>query len=785
MGIIQLLGQQVLKTNRRERELRHMRKPVQPTAPRDENRLRLKKPKTMAAGIPAVLSSGKHSIMKMGLTKTLKSLTMVNQKSGFDCPGCAWPDPDQRTSFEFCENGAKAVADEATTKRITNAFFDKYDIHELSKKSDYWLNNQGRLTSPMHLVKDSNNYQPISWSDALSIISERFKSLNSPHDSVFYTSGRTSNEAAFLYQAFVRLLGTNNLPDCSNMCHESSGKGLGPTIGIGKGTVTLDDFNHSKLILVIGQNPGTNHPRMLTALRDAKKSGAKIIHINPLPEAGLERFKHPQDYMKFDFKSTKLSDYHLQVKIGGDAALLKGLIKVHLQKGGLDNDFIRNITAGLDSMRQEINKTPWERIVQDSGIDRKTIEEVGEICAKSNATIACWAMGLTQHRNGVAVIQEVVNLLLLGGHVGRKGAGFCPVRGHSNVQGDRTVGIWEAPSDSFMDKMESGLKVALPRKHGYDVVKAIKAMDRGDVDVFFCMGGNFLSATPDTKFTANALSKVGLVVQVSTKLNRSHLVTGKEALILPCLGRTEMDIQLSGPQFVTVENSMGIVHKSEGRLKPASKLLRSEAWIVANIASNSLQDDSLDWLELASNYDQIRELMSHCLDGFENYNERVREENGFYLPNLPRDKRMFNTSDGNAHFTTHQLPDISVEKNHYVMMTIRSHDQYNTTIYGLDDRYRGIKGNRRVVMMNPKDMIERNWKTRQMVKITSHFKGVERSSDFWQIIPYDIPSGNLASYFPEANELIAIDSTADISNTPTSKWIVCSLSESKPHDEEE
>ncbi|MDP6334247.1 MAG: FdhF/YdeP family oxidoreductase [Candidatus Poseidoniaceae archaeon] len=762
-----------------------MRKPVSHIVPPDHNRLRLSKPKKQAAGVPAVISSGKHSLKKMGITRTVKTLAMVNQKSGFDCPGCAWPDPEHRTYFEFCENGAKAVADEATKARAGPDFFSKHSIQDLANKSDFWLNNQGRITEPMYLDKDSNHYTPISWDEALTKVSDKLKSLDSPNRAVFYTSGRTSNEAAFLYQAFIRSYGTNNLPDCSNMCHESSGKGLGSTIGIGKGTVRLEDFYHSDLILVIGQNPGTNHPRMLTALRDAKKKGSKIIHINPLPEAGLERFKHPQDYMKLDFKSTKLSDIHLQVKIGGDAALMKGLIKVHLESGGLDLDFINNSTTGFQSMCDDAKNTPWNTIIRDSGIDKELIEKVGSLCANSNATIACWAMGLTQHRNGVSVIQEVVNLLLLGGHVGRKGAGFCPVRGHSNVQGDRTVGIWEAPSDSFLDKMEMGLKVALPRKHGYDVVNSIKAMDNDKVGVFFCMGGNFISATPDTRFTAKALSNVDLVVQVSTKLNRSHAVTGKEALILPCLGRTELDIQKSGKQFVSVENSMGIVHMSRGNLKPASNNLRSEPWIVSSLADKTLENTPIPWMKLADSYDEIRDLMGESLFGFEDYNRRVRQENGFYLPNPPRDSRTFETNDKKAHFTTHILPDMKVNDDHYVMMTLRSHDQYNTTIYGLDDRYRGIKGNRRILMMNSMDMLDRNWKTRQKIDISSHYNGQIRTSKNWLAIPYDIPSRNIAAYFPEANELVPLDSTAKLSNTPTSKWIVCSLSESNSHDEEE
>ena len=762
-----------------------MRKPVSHKVPQDLNSLRLKKPKKKAAGIPAVISSGVHSLKKMGVSNSIRSLRMVNQKSGFDCPGCAWPDPEHRTSFEFCENGAKAVADEATKSKVGADFFARYSIQELADKSDYWLNSQGRITEPMYLDSDSNYYQPITWDEAFNKISAKLNALPSPNNAVFYTSGRTSNEAAFLYQAFIRSFGTNNLPDCSNMCHESSGKGLGSTIGIGKGTVRLDDFYHSDLILVIGQNPGTNHPRMLTALRDAKKSGSTIIHINPLPEAGLERFKHPQDYMKLDLKSTKLSDIHLQVKIGGDAALIKGLIKVHLESGGVDDEFIHTKTTGYESMVESAIKTSWDNIVSDSGIERELIEKVGKMCAKSNATIACWAMGLTQHRNGVSVIQEVVNLLLMGGHVGKKGAGFCPVRGHSNVQGDRTVGIWEAPSEAFLDKMEMGLKVSLPRKHGYDVVNSIYAMDKGEVGVFFCMGGNFISATPDTNFTANALSKVDLVVQVSTKLNRSHVVTGRESLILPCLGRTELDVQSSGEQFVTVENSMGVVHKSRGGLKPASPMLRSEPWIVASLASTTLEGNHIDWMGLANSYDRIRDLMSDCLSGFEDYNERVRQTNGFYLPNPPRDSRSFNTYDGKAHFTTHELPDLDIPNGHFVMMTLRSHDQYNTTIYGLDDRYRGIKGNRRIIMMNPLDMLDRGWKTRQLIDVTSHFNGKERASRNWLVIPYDIPRGNLASYFPEANELVPIDSTAHLSNTPTSKWIVCSLSEAYDSIEEE
>ena len=752
------------------------REGVSPTTPRDTNTLKIKTTKSVAAGIPAATSSMVHGLKKMGISKTVKTLVTVNQPDGFDCPGCAWPDPEHSTAFEFCENGAKAVADEAMKAKVNPNFFEKYTVQELSQKSDFWLNSQGRISTPMVLKPGSNNYEEISWNDAFNLISKTVSDSGDPNRSVFYTSGRTSNEAAFLYQLFARTLGTNNMPDCSNMCHESSGRGLGEAIGIGKGTVTLDDFNHADAILVIGQNPGTNHPRMLTALRDAKRNGAKIIHVNPLPETGLVRFKHPQDYMKLSFGSEDLADMHMQVKIGGDAALVHGLMKVQLELDALDHQFIKQSTSGFENVVDNVNSTTWEQIEKDTGLNRLQIETAGRILAKSNASIACWAMGLTQHRNGVAVIQEVTNLMLMGGHIGKLGAGLCPVRGHSNVQGDRTVGIWERPSEAFLQRMDEACGITSPREHGVDVVEAIKQMRSGGVDLFFCMGGNFISATPDTEVTAEGLNRVKLTVQVSTKLNRSHLVTGETALILPCLGRTELDIQPSGEQFVTVENSMGVVHTSKGGLKPASPDLRSEPWIVSSLASAVL-DDGRDWMALSENYDLIRDLMSNALAGFDDYNERVRTPTGFYLPNPPRDSRTFNTADGKAHFITHPLPNVSVGSDKFVMMTIRSHDQYNTTIYDLHDRYRGVHGNRRIILMNANDMIERGWKSRHVVDIVSHFEDGERRSDGWQLVAYDIPRGNIATYFPEANVLVPLDSTAEKSNTPTSKWIVCSLHE--------
>ena len=749
---------------------------VFPTTPPDKNYLKLKNVKKIAAGIPAATNSLKHGIKKMGVTKTIKTLTTVNQSGGFDCPGCAWPDPKHSSTFEFCENGAKAVADEGMKANVNPEFFAKHSVQKLSQKSDYWLNKQGRISEPMILREGSNNYEPISWEESFRLISKNIKDSDNPDKSVFYTSGRTSNEAAFLYQLFARTLGTNNMPDCSHMCHESSGRALSESIGIGKGTVTLEDFNHADLILVIGQNPGTNHPRMLTALRDAKRNGARIIHVNPLPETGLTRFKHPQDYMSLSLGSESLADIHLQVNVGGDAALIHGLIKLQLESGKLDHDFIKNSTNGFKDLIRQVNSTTWDRITADSGLSMSEIKNAAKFVINSNATIACWAMGLTQHRNGVAVIQEVANLMLIGGHIGKKGAGLCPVRGHSNVQGDRTVGIWERPTESFLSRLDEACGISSPRKHGVDVVQAIDKMNNGDVNLFFCLGGNFLSATPDTRYTAKGLMNVKLTVQVSTKLNRSHLVTGKTALILPCLGRTEVDLLESGKQFVTVENSMGIVHMSEGSVQPVSPYLRSEPWIISHLC-NAVLPNERNWLEFVNNYDNIRDLMSRALFGFEDYNSRVRQENGLLLPNPPRDSRTFSTATNKANLLSHPLPDLSIPEGKFVMITIRSHDQYNTTIYDLNDRYRGVHGNRRVVLMNATDMIERGWKSRHIVDIVSHHNGVDRRSDGWHVVAYDIPRGNIATYFPEANVLVPLDSTAAKSNTPTSKWIVCSLLE--------
>ena len=746
-------------------------------APADRKKSKQKAPKKSAAGLPAIVSTTKHSLKKMGVFKSLRTLSLVNQKEGFDCPGCAWPDPDHRTNFEFCENGAKAVADEAMNKKIGAKFFTKYSISDLSKKSDYWLNSQGRLITPMFKDVDSGNYEEISWENAFKLIGNELKSLNSPNEAIFYTSGRTSNEAAFLYQLFVRSYGTNNLPDCSNMCHESSGSGLTETIGIGKGTVTLEDFNKTSLVVVMGQNPGTNHPRMLSALESTKKNGGKIIHVNPLPEAGLVRFKHPQDYMRFSFKSTKLSDLHLPVKINGDVALMKGIGKYLLNKRNngnyeFDESFITNKTNNFNEYIASLEKEKWDAITTGSGLSIEDIELAGEMFAEAKSIIICWAMGLTQHVNGVDNVKETVNLLLLGGHFGRPGAGVCPVRGHSNVQGDRTMGIWEKPKEGFLKKLEKRFGFNAPYEHGYDTVSAIKAMYEGDAKVFLGLGGNFISATPDTDYTAKAMNNTTLSVQISTKLNRSHLVTGKKSLILPCLGRTEKDLIMGKEQIVSVENSMGVVHKSKGNLKPAAPSLKSEPQIIAKIAKESIpQTNKIDWDYLMSDYDNIRDAIEDCVDGFENYNERLRNPSGFNLPNPPKDTQSFSTSNGKASFTINNIPNNSNPEGYLTMMTIRSHDQYNTTIYGLDDRYRGIKGNRYVVLMNEKDIDEFGFMPNQKVRIISDMDGEDRIVDGFKILKYEIPRGCIATYFPEANPLVPIGHVAIKSNTPASKSI--------------
>ncbi|MFT6756002.1 MAG: molybdopterin-dependent oxidoreductase alpha subunit [Urechidicola sp.] len=738
-------------------------------------------PKT-AAGFKAIKSTFKHITEEVGLIKGIGLLSKINQKEGFDCPGCAWPDPDEKRAFlaEYCENGAKAIAEEATKNRVSPLFFATHSVSELSKLSDYEIGKKGRITHPMLLKEGSDYYEETSWEAAFDIISEELNALPSPDEAIFYTSGRTSNEAAFLYQLFVRQYGTNNLPDCSNMCHESSGIGLSQTLGIGKGSVTLDDFNHADLVIVMGQNPGTNHPRMLSALKDTKKNGGKIITINPLPEVGLMNFKDPQNPLKW-FSGDKLTDIFLQVKINGDVALLKIIMILLLEKENkeegsvFDHEFIKNKTADFEAFIEDINQYSIEDLVPQTGISLEKIKEAAELIANTKKIIICWAMGLTQHKNAVDNIREIVNLLLLKGSIGKKGAGTCPVRGHSNVQGDRTMGIWEKPKDTFLDKLEEVFHFKAPRDHGYDVVDAIEAMHQKKAKVFIGMGGNFISATPDTEFTAEALQNCDLTVQISTKLNRSHLIHGKRALILPCLGRSEVDVQETGEQFVSVENSMGVVHQSHGHLTPLSEYLKSEAAIVSGIANATLKNSKTLWLELIEDYDSIRNKIEKTIPGFENYNTRVRIKGGFYLPNNARDNDFSPTDTGKANFSINKPSEIKLEKNQFLMMTIRSHDQYNTTIYGLDDRYRGILNERRVLLMNKSDMKEMNLKKLDVVDLMSYFKGETRSAYKFLVIPYDIPKQCTATYFPETNVLVPLHNKADISNTPASKTITITI----------
>ncbi|HEV7890488.1 MAG TPA: FdhF/YdeP family oxidoreductase [Pyrinomonadaceae bacterium] len=743
---------------------------------------RVKEAKESAGGLPAVWVATKHVAREMGLIRGTRTLLRLNQKDGFDCPGCAWPDPDgERSHAEFCENGAKAVAEEATTRRVTPDFFREWSVADLSRKSDFWLGKQGRITHPVVLRRGATHYESIGWDEAFKLIGEELSALASPDEAAFYTSGRTSNEAAFLYQLFVRQFGTNNLPDCSNMCHESSGRALTETIGVGKGTVTLEDFQLAEAVFVVGQNPGTNHPRMLTSLQAAKKRGCKIVHVNPLPEAGLNRFKHPQNPLDLIGSGTQLSDLFLQVRVNGDVPLLKGIMKEVLEAEELrpgdvlDWKFIHEHTHGFEEFARALRETRWEELVEQSGVSREEMHEAAQVFIASKRTIVCWAMGLTQHKNAVANIQEIVNLLLLRGQVGKTGAGACPVRGHSNVQGDRTMGIWERPTDEFLNSLAREFDFEPPRRHGLDTVETIKAMHERRVKVFFAVGGNFLSATPDTEFTAEALRRCRLTAHVSTKLNRAHLVTGEQALILPCLGRTERDVQKSGEQFVSVENSMGVVHTSRGSLDPASPQLLSEPAIVARLARATLgRRGGVEWEWLIEDYDRVRELIERVIPGFDDYNRRVREPGGFYLPNLAREG-VFKTSTGRANFTVHELPRNELAPGQLLMMTVRSHDQFNTTIYGLDDRYRGVQGERRVVFLNPEDIASQGLSAGQVVDLVSHFDGEERTARRFIVVPYRIPRRCAATYFPETNVLVPVAHVADKSNTPASKSVVISV----------
>ncbi|MGW0860324.1 FdhF/YdeP family oxidoreductase [Streptomyces sp. NPDC002690] len=727
-----------------------------------------------AAGLPAVAHSLLMAQQQMGLGRTARTLLKVNQKNGFDCPGCAWPEGDKRHTAEFCENGAKAVAEEATLRRVTPEFFAAHPVRDLAGRSGYWLGQQGRITQPMYLPEGADTYEPIPWDDAFAIIADELRALGSPDEALFYTSGRTSNEAAFLLQLFAREYGTNNLPDCSNMCHESSGSALVETIGIGKGSVSLEDLHQADLIIVAGQNPGTNHPRMLSALEKAKHAGAKIISVNPLPEAGLERFKNPQTPQGM-IKGTALTDLFLQIRLGGDQALFRLLNKLILEtEGAVDTVFVDEHTHGYEEFTRAAREADWDETLAATGLERADIEKALELVLASERTIVCWAMGLTQHKHSVPTIREVVNFLLLRGNIGRPGAGVCPVRGHSNVQGDRTMGIYERPAPAFLDALDREFGITSPRHHGYDVVRAIRALRDGDAKVFFAMGGNFVAATPDTDVTEAAMRRARLTVHVSTKLNRSHAVTGSRALILPTLGRTDKDVQAGGKQFVTVEDSMSMVHASRGNLAPASPHLLSEPAIVARMARAVLGPGSkTPWEDFERDYGTIRDRISRVVPGFEDFNARVARPGGFTLPHGPRDARRFPTATGKANFTAAPVEYPELPEGRLLLQTLRSHDQYNTTIYGLDDRYRGIKDGRRVVLVNPDDARELGLGDGAYTDLVSEWKdGTERRAPGFRIVHYPTARGCAAAYYPETNVLVPLDSTADTSNTPASKSVV-------------
>ncbi|MCK0157189.1 FdhF/YdeP family oxidoreductase [Cellulophaga sp. F20128] len=753
-----------------------------PETPEKFTGLNTSEPKKVAAGIPAVISSAKHVFSEMGIARGLKALANLNQKDGIDCPGCAWPDPDDERSAiaEYCENGAKAIAEEATTKKLTPDFFTKNSIVELSNLSDYEIGKKGRIAQPMYVPKGGTHYKEISWEDAFKLTAKHLNALDSPNEAIFYTSGRTSNEAAFLYQLFVREYGTNNLPDCSNMCHESSGVALTETLGIGKGTVTLAGFYKTEVILILGQNPGTNHPRMLSALQKAKENGATIIAINPIIETGLLNFRNPQKLKGALGISAKLTDLYLQVKLNGDMALLQALTKLLLEKEDaiahsvFDWDFINLKTNGVEEYLSHIRSLDLNTLIEACGISLAQLKVVVALLSEKKKIIACWAMGLTQHKNSVNTIKEIVNLLLLKGSIGKEGAGTCPVRGHSNVQGDRTMGIYEKPPKDLLHKIEAVFGFLPPQENGFDTVQSIEAMHSNKAKVFFGMGGNFLSATPDTLFTAKALQNCNLTVQVSTKLNRSHLIHGKEALILPCLGRTDKDRSGGELQFVTVENSMGVVHSSKGSLNPISDKLLSEPQLVCRLAKETLPNSKVSWSLFENNYDAIRDHIEACIPGFNDFNKRVREPGGFYLPNGPRNND-YNTATGKANFTVSSVTSIPLQADEFLMMTVRSHDQFNTTIYGLNDRYRGVYNERRVVFINPRDIAKLNLAEGAVVDLYNVADDTIRIAKKFILVAYNIPQQCIATYFPETNVLVPIKSTADHSNTPTSKSVVVTI----------
>jgi molybdopterin-dependent oxidoreductase alpha subunit len=755
----------------------------------------IKKYKGSAGGWGALLSTAKHLIKSENVSKNIKTLLKTNQDHGFDCPGCGWGEPEEKSRFRFCENGAKAVNWEATSLRVTPAFFQKHPVSFLAQQSDYYLESQGRLSHPVQYNQQTDCYQEISWQDAFELIAKHLKTLESTNQAEFYTSGRASNEAAFLYQLFVRKFGTNNLPDCSNMCHEASGIGLKQTIGVGKGTIKMSDFEHADAIFVFGQNPGTNHPRMLDTLRAASRRGAAIVTFNTLKERGLERFTNPQSPKEMLADgSTKISQCYFMPKLGGDMAVVRGMVKAlcEMNKKELDTGrasifaqtFIEQHTQGLDKYLTVVQATPWHEITEQAGLSQSEIEQAADIYQQSKRVIVTWAMGITQHKHSVNTIQEISNLQLLFGQIGRQGAGLCPVRGHSNVQGDRTMGIDEKPSTAFIDNISKTFDFEAPSEAGHNTVEAIKAMLAGQSKIFIALGGNFAAAAPETALTQQALSNCNLTVNIATKLNRTHLITGKEALILPCLGRTDVDMQVCGPQSVTVEDSFSMVHASAGVIKGDTGEMRSEPAIIAGIAEATLGKKPIDWCWVIEDYSRIRDLIAKCIPGFSDMNNKIKKPGGFYLGNSAAELQ-WQTTSKKAQFMTHDLPTHLLPANLrelskdpvFVLQTMRSHDQYNTTIYGFDDRYRGVYGERKVIFINENDITALGMKNNQFVDIESLWPdGIERKVYGFKLVNYDIPEGNIAAYFPETNPLISIDGKGDLSDTPISKAIPVVLS---------
>ncbi len=752
-----------------------------------EDDLKVGRAKDHAAGPTAVAISMKRSLDHMGVKRTAQTLLRLNQAEGFDCMSCAWPDPDpgHRHTAEFCENGAKAVAEEATTDRATPEFFARHSLAELDEHSEYWLGQQGRITHPMVKRPGGTHYEPIEWDEAFEMIGSELRSL-APDQATFYTSGRASNESAFAYQLFVRAFGTNNLPDCSNMCHESTSIALQESIGIGKASVSLEDVHTASVLVIAGQNPGTNHPRMLSALEIAKKNGAKIITINPLREAGLVRFKNPQNARGVVGHGTALTDLHLPVKVNGDLALFQALGSLLVEWDALDHEFVAEHTTGFEQWREHVRALDWDMVVETTGLTREEITEAAQLLRHSEKTVYCWAMGLTQHRNGVATIKEVVNLALAQGNIGKPGAGLLPVRGHSNVQGDRTMGIWERPPARFLDALQEEFGFDPPREHGLDAVDTIRAMRDGKVHFFMGLGGNFVQASPDTDVVNVAMRRARMTVQVSTKLNRSHLVCGETALILPTKGRTEQDIQASGPQWISVEDSTCAVHASRGPLKPASPHLKSEVEIITRIAEATIGDRyGIRWSQMRDDYRVVREHIARVVPGCESYEVNARRPGGFIMPHPPRDTRTFETDSGLAEFVASPVEVLQVPDGHVVLQTLRSHDQYNTTIYGLSDRYRGVEGGRKVIFLHADDITAFGLRDGELVDISTRWDDDQvRCVRGFRVVEYDTPRGSAAAYYPETNPLVPLDSTAIGSNTPTSKSVIVSLVPSRAgHDD--